>query len=119
MNKPPQPITGPSSVPNPAPSPGLTQVRTPHVHLKTWLRSHGGGGAKTVPGQERGHLPQLAKANVSQKAHKLNCFILFCPVLLLETHQKCVLHCLVTLCVELYVLTLKKKAEASGFVERL
>lgn len=27
MNKPPQPITGPTSVPNPAPSPGLTQVR--------------------------------------------------------------------------------------------
>uniref|UniRef100_A0A665V820 Eukaryotic translation initiation factor 4 gamma 1-like n=1 Tax=Echeneis naucrates TaxID=173247 RepID=A0A665V820_ECHNA len=26
MNKPPQPITGPSSVPNPAPSPGLTQA---------------------------------------------------------------------------------------------
>ncbi|XP_029687531.1 eukaryotic translation initiation factor 4 gamma 1-like isoform X2 [Takifugu rubripes] len=26
MNKPPQPITGPSSVPNPAPSPGLTQT---------------------------------------------------------------------------------------------
>lgn len=28
MNKPPQPITGPSSVPNPAPSPGLTQVKS-------------------------------------------------------------------------------------------
>lgn len=28
MNKPPQPITGPQSVPHPAPSPGLTQVRT-------------------------------------------------------------------------------------------
>lgn len=26
MNKPPQPITGPTSVPNPSPSPGLTQV---------------------------------------------------------------------------------------------
>lgn len=27
MNKPPQPITGPTSVPLPSPSPGLTQVR--------------------------------------------------------------------------------------------
>ncbi|MEQ2256049.1 hypothetical protein ILYODFUR_020290 [Ilyodon furcidens] len=26
MNKPPQPITGPTSVPNPSPSPGLTQA---------------------------------------------------------------------------------------------
>lgn len=33
MNKPPQPITGPTSVPNPAPSPGLTQVRAHGLFL--------------------------------------------------------------------------------------